>query len=186
MLTLALALLAFAAPSSQSERCAHSDHDPGSEMICVNRLGHCAVVSVDGHATTPLVDEATAARVHAIKHGEDVCWQVVQPVSTQFRVSAKTGGLFPTFVGRIEKLQANVYALDDYDAEVDSRLDSLSGVDTVADGDPDGTWQLRAEKPLPAGEYVIVFRVFGVDNWDKQAVLLKLDPKIAPAPASAK
>jgi len=183
MLTLALALLALAAPSSQAERCAHSDHDPGSEMICVNRIGHCAVVSVDGHDTTPLKDEATAARVHAIKHGEDVCWQVTQPVSTKLRVSAKGGGLIPTFVGKIEQLKVNVYALDDYDAKLDSRLDSLSGVETVADGDPNGTWQLRAERPLPAGEYVIVFRVFGVGNWDKQAVLLKLDPAIAPTPA---
>lgn len=183
MLTLALALLAFAAPASQSERCAHSDHDPGSEMICVNRIGHCAIVTVDGHETTPLVDAATAQRVHTIKHGEDVCWQVTQPVSTRLRVSAKSGGLIPGFVGKIEQLKVNVYALDDYDADVDSRLDSLSGVDTVADGDPNGTWQLRAERPLPAGEYVIVFRVFGVDNWDKQAVLLKLDPAIAPATA---
>ncbi len=183
MLTLAIALLALTAPSSQAERCAHSDHDASSSMICVNRIGHCTVVSVDGHETTPLNDEATAARVHAVKHGEDVCWQVAQPVSTQLRVSAKGGGLFPSFVGNIEQLKVNVYALDDYDADVDSRLDSLNGVETVADGDPDGTWQLRAERPLPAGEYVIVFRVFGVGNWDKQAVLLRLDPALAPAPA---
>lgn len=183
MLALSIALLALAAPSSQAERCAHSDHDASSSMICVNRIGHCAVLAVDGHQTVPLKDEATAQRVHAIKHGEDVCWQVTQPVSTKFRASAEGGGLFPSFVGKIEKLQANVYALDDYDAAVDSRLDSLSGVETVADGDPNGTWQLRAERPLPAGEYVVVFRIFGVDNWDRQAVLLKLDPAVAPAPA---
>ncbi len=53
----------------------------------------------------------------------------------------------------------------------------------MADGDPNGTWQLRAERALPAGEDVIVFRVFGVDNRDKQAVLLNLDPAIAPSPA---
>ena len=29
--------------------------------------------------------------------------QVTQPVSTKFRASAKGGGLFPSFVGRIEK-----------------------------------------------------------------------------------
>jgi len=178
--TLAALLLAA---SSQAERCAHADHDKSSDMICVNRAGHCTALTVDGHATEPLTDEATAKRVHAIGHGEDVCWQVTQPVSTQLRVSAKPGGLVPGFVGKIEQLKVNVYALDDYDPEFDSRLDSLSGVNTVADGDPQGTWQLKSERPLPAGEYVIVFRVFGVDNWDMQAVLLKLDPALAPAAA---
>lgn len=182
MLIASIAVLALAA-SSQAERCAHSDHDPGSSMICVNRIGHCTSVTVDGHPTVELKDEATSQRVHAIKHGEDVCWQVTQPVSTKLRVSAKPGGLIPGFVGKIEQLKVNVYALDDYDPALDSRLDSLAGVDTVADGDPNGTWQLRSERPLPAGEYVIVFRVFGVDNWDKQAVLLRLDPALAPAPA---
>ncbi|HRA38843.1 MAG TPA: hypothetical protein PLC02_14210, partial [Pseudomonadota bacterium] len=91
----------------------------------------------------------------------------------------------PGYVGKIEKISVNVYPLGDYDPEFDSRLDSLNGVDVVVDGDPNGTWRLEAEKPLPAGEYVIVFRVFGVDNWDKQAVFLTLDPKLAPVAASS-
>lgn len=62
-------------------------------------------------------------------------------------------------------------------------IGSRNWILTVADGDPNGIWQLRAERPLPAGEYVIVLRVFGVDNWDWQAVLLTLDPAVAPAPA---
>ena len=45
----------------------------------------------------------------------------------------------------------------------------------VADGDPNGTWQ----RPLKAGEYVIVFRAFGEGNWDKQAVLLTLGAGVA-------
>ncbi|HET9482701.1 MAG TPA: hypothetical protein VFO79_01985 [Xanthomonadales bacterium] len=178
-----LAVLALGAPASQAERCAHSDHAPDSDMICVNRIGHCAVVRVDGHETVPLTDEATAKRVHEIAHGEDVCWQVTQPVSTRLRAQGSGGGLRPGFIGEMESLRVNVFALDDYDPEFDSRLDSLNGVELVADGAPGGTWQLKAERPLPAGEYVIVFRVFGVGNWDKQAVLLKLDPALAPAPA---
>jgi len=39
---------------------------------------------------------------------------------------------------------------------------------------------MTTEKPLKAGEYLAIFRVFGVDNWDKQAVLLKLDPAVQP------
>jgi len=182
MLIELLAALAFGA-ASQSGRCAPSDHSRDSDMICVNRIGHCTALSVDGHDTVPLTDNATASRVHAIKHGEDVCWQVTQPVSSALRVQARPGGLRPAFVGALETLRVNVYPLDDYDPEFDSRLDSLNGVELVADGAPDGTWQLKGEKPLPAGEYVIVFRVFGVGNWDKQAVLLKLDPAVAPAAA---
>ncbi len=176
--------VAFAAASSQKERCAPADYDRSSEMICVNRNGHCVELTVDGQVTTPLTDESLAARVHAIKHGEDVCWQVTQPVSSKFRASAKAGGLFQKFLGPMESMKVNVYQLADYDPKVDSRLDSLNGVDLKADGGPDGTWQLAAEHPLAAGEYVVVFRIYGTGNWDKQAVLLKLDPKVAPAPVN--
>ena len=79
-------------------------------------------------------------------------------------------------------MQVNLYRLEDYDPKVDSRLDSLNGVQMRADGAPTGTWQLQSERPLPAGEYIAVFRLSGSGNWDRQAVLLTLDPKIAPAP----
>ena len=129
-----------------------------------------------------LTDEKVAARVHAIKHGEDVCWQMTQPVSTQFRLTAGMGGLYPQFIGNLERVLVNLYHLEDYDPKVDSRLDSINGVHMRPDGAPTGTWQLHSERPLPAGEYIAVFRLSGSGNWDRQAVLLKLDPKIPPAP----
>ena len=180
------ALLLSVAPQaqhSQKERCAH--HEASGEMMCVERLGHCVEVTIDGHKTVPLTDEATARRVHAIKHDQDVCWQLTRPVSTKLRVQAGNGGIFPTFVGAIEKLDANVYELADYDAKVDSRLDQIDGVRMEADGDPNGTWHLTSEHPLKGGEYVIVLRVFGAGNWDKQAVLVTLDPALPPGPARA-
>jgi len=42
---------------------------------------------------------------------------------------------------------------------------------------------LTAESPLKAGEYVLVFRLFGSKNRDRQAVLVTLDPKLPAAPA---
>ena len=178
--TILLAVTAQA-QHSQKERCAPNESK--GEMMCVNRLGHCVDVVVDGQKTAPLTDEATAQRVHAIKHDQDVCWQLAQPVSTKLRVKAGNGGIYPTFVGKIEKIDANVYELGDFDPKLDSRLDQIDGVRMVADGDPNGTWRLTSEHPLKAGEYVIVFRVFGEGNWDKQAVLLKLDPSLQPGPA---
>jgi hypothetical protein len=163
---------------SQADRCA--PNDASGAMMCVDRNGHCAEVSIDGHDTVALTDEAVAARVHAIPHGEDVCWQVAAPVSTRFRIRAGAGGIFPAFLGTMESVGLNLYHLDDYDAELDSRLDSLNGVEMTAD-EASGTWVLTSERPLPAGEYVAVFRLFGVDNWDRQAVLLRLDPELEPA-----
>jgi hypothetical protein len=173
--------LTVQAQHSQKERCAHNESK--GEMMCVNRLGHCVDVTIDGQKTVPLTDEATAQRVHAIKHDQDVCWQLTQPVSTKLRVKAGNGGIYPTFVGKIEKIDANVYELGDFDPKLDSRLDQINDIRMVADGDPNGTWRLTSERPLKAGEYVIVFRVFGEGNWDKQAVLLKLDPTLQPIAA---
>jgi len=180
-LTAMLLSVAPQAQHSQKERCAHEQAQ--GEMMCVNRLGHCMDLSVDGQKTVALTDEATAQRVHAIKHDQDVCWQLTAPVSTRLRAQAKAGGIFPAFLGKIEKIDANVYQLADFDPKVDSRLDQIDGVRMVADGDPNGTWRLTSEHALKGGEYVVVFRVFGEGNWDKQAVLLKLDPALQPAPA---
>ena len=184
---LVFLLVAASAQQTQKVRCAPNAIDKdvqrtNPEMACVDRNGHCVSVTIDGKPTVPLTDEKIAARVHAIKHGEDVCWQMTEPVSTQFRVTAGMGGIVPKFVGTLERVQVNLYRLDDYDPKVDSRLDSLNGIEMRADGAPTGTWQLRSERPLPAGEYIAVFRLTGAGNWDRQAVLLKLDPKIAPAP----
>src|SRR5262245_6194598 len=186
LLELILAV-ALEVQKTQKDRCAPNAIDASvqrsnPEMACVNRNGHCVSVTIDGKPTVALADERVAARVHAIKHGEDVCWQMPQPVSTQFRVTAAMGGIYPKFIGALERVQVNLYHLDDYDPKVDSRLDSLNGVELRADGAPAGTWQLHSERPLPAGEYVAVFRVYGAGNWDRQAVLLSLDPKVAPAP----
>ena len=187
VLELILIVAAATTQQTQKDRCAPNAIDKSvqrtnPEMACVDRNGHCVSVTIDGKPTVALTDEKVAARVHAIKHGEDVCWQMTDPVSTQFRVIAGMGGIVPKFVGTLERVQVNLYSLDDYDPKVDSRLDSLNGVELKADGAPSGTWQLRAERPLPAGEYVAVFRVYGAGNWDRQAVLLRLDPKVAPAP----
>ena len=171
------------AASSQKERCTHADYEPTSDMICVDRNGHCTEVSIDGHTTTALTDEALASKIHAIKHGEDVCWQIAEPVSTKFRVQAKAGGIRPSFVGDLEQISVILYSLDDYDPATDSRLDSLNGISVKPDGKPNGTWQVQSERPLQAGEYVAVIRVSGAGNWDRQAVFLKLDPKATPSAA---
>src|SRR5690349_2615784 len=101
MLAAALILLTLPA-ATQADRC-----DPGDgqgSMICVDRNGWCVELTVDGHATSALKDEGVAKRVHAIPHGEDVCWKLDEPVSGAFRAQAVGGGLYPSFVGRIEKL----------------------------------------------------------------------------------
>jgi len=182
MLASTLVALALAA-TSQADRC-----DPGDgegSMICIDRNGACVEITIDGQKTSPLTDEGVAKRIHAIKHGEDVCYKLDQPVSANFRARAKGGGLYPSYVGKMEQLQVNLYQLGDYDPEFDSRLDSLSGVRLVVDSDPNGTWHLETENPLPAGEYVARFRAMGVDNWDGQGVLFKIDPALQAPPASA-
>ena len=187
VLELMFVFAAAEVQKTQKERCAPNEIDASTrkthpEMECVDRNGHCVAVAIDGKATAPLTDESVAARVHAIKHGEDVCWTLTQPVSTQFRVTAGMGGLLPKFIGTLEQVQVNLYRLDDFDPKVDSRLDSINGVTMRPDGGPTGTWQLVTERPLPAGEYIAVLRVSGSGNWDRQAVLLRLDPKLTPGP----
>lgn len=176
---LLLTAPALSSDKPQSERCA--PNDAAGEMKCVNRNGHCAELTIDGMKTVPLADEGTAARVHAIKHGEDVCWMLTEPVSTKLRASAKAGGIFPSYLGKIEKLSVNAYRLDG--AKPGDRLSSLDGVALVPDGNPTGTWRLSSGKPLTKGEYVLVFRIFGEGNWDRQAVLVNLDPALKPGPA---
>jgi hypothetical protein len=174
--SLLLSAPAFSSDKPQSERCAANDAT--GEMKCVNRNGLCAELTIDGLKTEPLKDEETAARVHAIDHGEDVCWMLARPVSTKLRAVAKAGGIYPPFLGKIQRITVNAYRLEG--AKPGAHVASLDGVELVADGDPNGTWRLTSEKPLAKGEYVIVFRIFGLGNWDRQAVLVSLDPTLKP------
>src|SRR5262245_66551530 len=150
LLELILAV-AVEGQKTQKDRCAPNAIDASvqrsnPEMACVNRNGHCVSVTIDGKPTVALADERVAARVHAIKHGEDVCWQMPQPVSTQFRVTAAMGGLYPKFIGTLEQVQVNMYHLDDYDPKVNSRLDSLNGIAMQADGAATGTVHAHWER----------------------------------------
>jgi hypothetical protein len=175
------ALLLLSDEQSQKDRCSPNEkHGP---MACINRNGHCLNLVVDGHTTLPLTDKATAKRVHAIKHYEDVCWRLDRPVSGRFRASALAAGLDPKFLGEVQHIDVILLALGDYDPDLDSRLEPLRGIRTEADGYRNGTWQIRSPQPLAAGEYIAVFRVSGTSNWDKQAVLLTVDPSLSPAPA---
>jgi hypothetical protein len=180
VLAVAAMVLAAAGPS-QKQRCSAAGRR--GPMACVNRVGHCVTVTVDGQATVPLTDKATAAHVHSIPHNEDVCWRLPRPVSTQFRAQAQGGGPHPAFVGEIHDVDVMLYQLDDYDPQSDSRLEALGGIRAEADGYRNGTWQVRTPRPLTAGEYIAVFRVSGRDNWDMQAVLVTLDPSLPPGPA---
>jgi hypothetical protein len=181
MIVFALAILLTLPGTSQKDRC--KPNGKRGSMACVNRLGHCIAVTVDGQTTLALTEKATAARVHAVPHGQDVCWYLPRPVSTQFRASAVAAGLDPTFLGATHNIDVLLYPLADYDPQVDSRVEYVFGTNMEADGNRNGTWQVRSARPLPAGEYVATFRISGKDNWDRQSVLLTLDPSLQPAPA---
>jgi hypothetical protein len=167
------------------------DCQPGDRsMKCINRNGVCVAVTIDAQATQP-IGKAQRERILRLPDMRDVCWQLATPVSAQFRVQARGGGLQPDFIGPVDSLGVLVVPIDDYDPEFDhSRIDPLYDFSVDADGYRDGTWQLKrsdhfstGKGPLKAGEYVVVIRVHGRDNWDKQAVLLRVDPALAPAPA---
>jgi hypothetical protein len=181
MIPFALSVLLLAAGPSQKDRC-KANGKRGS-MACINRIGHCMTLTVDGQATSPLTDKALAARVHAVPHRQDVCWQLARPVSALFRASASAGGIEPSFLGRIESIDVLLYPLGDYDPQVDSHVEYLSGSRMEADGHRNGTWQHRYPRPLPPGEYVATFRIHGSANWDRQSVLITVDPALSPGPA---
>ena len=146
--------------------------------------GYASTVELllDGEKTVPLSEEATGGRIAAMKVDDAVCWQVARPLPTKLRVSAKGGGLVPTYVGdSLEKIGVNAWAVGG-PAKGSGDARELDDVELVPEG---GSWALKSESPLKAGEYVLVFRVFGSNNWDRQAVLVTLDPKL-PSSASGK
>jgi hypothetical protein len=177
--TIAL-LLATATGGAQHERCTPRERAP--EFACIERQGDCIELRIDGQVTTPLRDEGLAARVHALPHGENVCWQLAQPVSNRFRVVARGGGAEPAFVGAVHGIGVILFPLDDYDPTLDTDIEGLLDQKLDADAYRNGSWQLYSPRALPGGEYIAVFRVDGEDNWDEQAVLLRLDPALEPGP----
>ena len=164
--------------------------DSRFDMQCINRNGVCVELRIDGHATRP-IRRADKQRLAALPDMDDVCWQVDVPVSAGFRLEARGGGLVPAFIGELESFGLNLLAIEDFDPQFDRRIDPLHGFELDADGYRDGSWQLRPSDHfrtpgsglLKAGEYVAVVRVHGTGNWDKQEVLIRIDPALEPSPA---
>ena len=181
-LVACLPLLWAAAATAQSDAC--KTGKAGSSMVCIHRNGHCLQLQIEGQATVPFVaDAALAKRLAAMRIHEPVCWQLVAPVAAGFRAEAQAGGLWPEWLGQLESIGVGLYALDDFDAALDSRLDRLNGMDMQADGYRNGTWQLKSERELRPGRYLAVFRVHGSGNWDRQGVMLQIDPQLKPMAA---
>lgn len=164
-------------------------HKASGDMRCVNRNGHCVEVSIDGQKTVP-ISHANKLRLANLPDMDELCWQLEAPVSAEFRVEAKGGGLVPSFIGELESIGAIIVPIADYDPEFDgNRIDPLYSFNLEADGYRDGSWQLRhrdhfrtpGSGQLKAGEYVVILRVHGDDNWDKQEVLLTIDPALKPS-----
>ena len=183
-LVACLPLLWAAAAAAQSEACLPGK--AGSSMVCLPRNGHCVQLQIESQATTPFVaDAALAKRLAAMRIREPVCWQIAAPVPAAFRLEAQAGGLGADWLGQLESLGVGLYALDDFDAALDSRLEQLTGMRMEADGYRNGTWQLKSERELRPGRYLAVFRVHGSGNWDRQGVMLQIDPQLKPMPAKA-
>jgi hypothetical protein len=190
---LVLALLTGAATDVAADKLME-DCERGSRsrgMQCISRNGVCLEVVVDGQKTRPIA-RADRQRIVKLPDMDDVCHQLPVPVSANFRVQARGGGLEPDFVGTVESLGALLLPLDDFDPEFDRRIEPLNSFNLEADGYRDGTWQLKPETrfampgagaaALAPGECVLVLRVHGTDNWDKQEILLRIDPARAPGP----
>lgn len=174
------ALLAAGAAQAQVEAC--QPFKSSGEMVCSNRKGHCMQLLVDGHVTTPTTDAAFVKSMEPLRLRSPVCWKLDRPVSPRLRLQARAGGLWPDWLKRQEAISVAVYAIDDHDPVNDSRLLPLNGIGTEADGYRDGTWQLRSDRDLPEGRYVLDIRVTGAANWDRQVVLLTVDPGLDPPP----
>ncbi len=167
-------------------------NDGRGDMRCVNRNGVCAEVRIDGQPTRPISRENRQRLAH-LPDMDELCWQLDAPVSAQFRVEARGGGVVPEFIGPLESIGALIVPIEDYDPEFDgNRIDPLHSFDLEADGYRDGSWQLRkrahfatpGSAELRPGEYVVILRLHGRDNWDKQEVLLRIDPALQPAAAN--
>lgn len=176
-----LPLLGLAGAQAQTDAC--KPGKPGSAMVCLHRNGHCVQLQIEGQTATPVADAALTQRLAALRINEPVCWQLAAPVSAGFRVQAQAGGLWPEWLGQLESVSVGLYALDDFDPALDSRLEQLGGMRMEADGYRNGTWQLKSELELRPGRYLAVFRVMGSGNWDRQAVVLQIDPQRQPIAA---
>jgi hypothetical protein len=174
-------LLISANAIAQTDPCQPAAKRDGFE--CIDRVGHCVEVFVDGQTPALLTDPATKSRL--AKMGlKEVCWQLAKPVSLNFRASGRSGGLKPGYVGSVEQVSVQLYAIEDFDPKLDKNLRPLHQISTEADGYRNGTWQLRSEHTLPPGEYVASIRVTGSKNWDGKRILLKLDAASTPVEAN--
>jgi len=143
---------------------------------CFPREGRCVAVQVNGQAST----EVAKSTKKMLKDLEDLhfyvkytLYELPEPVNGRFEILADGVEGSEEWFGRVLDVEATVIPLQQVELET-HRERSVETTVKIGEGNAVVEQDVLEENRLPAGRYLLVVRVKGTDNWDRQVLYFEV------------
>ena len=146
---------------------------------CFPREGHCIAIEVNGQASAKLA-KSTKKLLKGLEdvhfYVDDTLYELPKPVHGNLEIRADGVKGSEKWFGQVLDVDASVIPLQQVELETHRQQSAettvqIGGSDAVVDQN------VLEENRLPAGRYLLVVRLKGTDNWDRQVLYFEVtDP----------
>ena len=146
---------------------------------CFPREGHCVAVEVNGQASTKLA-KSTKKLLKGMEdlhfYVDDTLYELREPLRGELEIRADGVKGSETWFGKELEVEASVIPLQQ--VELKTHREQATDSTVQIGGSDAAVEQNRLKKNrLPAGRYLLVVRLKGRDNWDRQVLYFEVaDP----------
>ena len=146
---------------------------------CFPRQGHCVAVQVNGQTSTKLA-KSTKKLLKGLEdlhfYVDDTLYELPEPVHGNLDIRADGVEASEEWFGKVLEVEASVIPLQQVELKTHRELSTES---TVQIGGSEAVVEQNKleENRLPSGRYLLVVRLRGTDNWDRQVLYFEVaDP----------
>ena len=143
---------------------------------CFPREGHCVAVEVNGQASAK-VAKSTKKMLKDLEdlhfYVKSTLYELPEPVNGSLEILADGVEGSEEWFGKVLDVEAQVIPLQRVELET-HRERSVETTVQIGEGNPVVEEDVLDENRLPAGRYLLVVRVKGTDNWDRQVLYFEV------------
>jgi hypothetical protein len=144
----------------------------GVNMKCIDRDGRCIEATVNGQRSVKLAKQ-TRKLLEGLKRVShwvaDVRYELPVPIEGKLEVKADQTRSAGDWFGEQRQAEVMVVPLDDVELKARTEIAAADSV-RVGGAAPLVQRHVLERNMLPAGRYLLVVRLSGTDNWDRQVL----------------
>ena len=143
---------------------------------CFPRVGHCVAVEVNGQASTKLA-KSTKKLLKGYEdvhfYVDDTLYELQEPVRGDLEIRSDGVKGSEKWFGKVLEVEASVIPLEQVELET-HREQSTESTVRIGGNEAVVEKNMLEENRLPPGRYLLVVRLKGSDNWDRQVLYFEV------------